>query len=59
MSNSEISKVLKSLYDNLVNEIDNQRGGLLDDSSQQLGDAEKAAVKEVYNEYCDPSDRIN
>lgn len=59
MSNSEISKVLKSLYDNLVNEIDNQRGGLLDDSSQQLGDAVKAAVKEVYNGYCDPSDRIN
>lgn len=59
MSNSEISKVLKSLYDNLVNEIDNQRGGSLDDSSQRLGDAVKAAVNEVYNEYCDPSDRIN
>lgn len=59
MSNSEISKVLKSLYSNLVNEIDIQRGGSLDDSSQQLGDAVKAAVKYVYNEYCDPSDRIN
>lgn len=59
MSNSEISKVLKSLYSNLVNEIDIQRGGSLDDSSQQLGDAVKAAVKDVYNEYCDPSDRIN
>lgn len=59
MSNSEISKVLKSLYNNLVNEIDIQRGGSLDDSSQQLGDAVKAVVKDVYNEYCDPSDRIN
>ena len=59
MSNSEISKVLKSLYNNLVNEIDIQRGGSLDDSSQQLGDAVKAAVKDVYNGYCDPSDRIN
>ena len=59
MSNSEISKVLKSLYDNLVNEIDNQLGGALDDSSQQLGDAVKSAVKAVYNEYCEPSDRIN
>lgn len=59
MSNSEISKVLKSLYNNLVNEIDIQRGGSLDDSSQQLGDVVKAAVKDVYNEYCDPSDRIN
>lgn len=59
MSNSEISKVLKSLYNNLVNEIDIQRGGSLDDSSQQLDDAVKAAVKDVYNEYCDPSDRIN
>lgn len=59
MSNFEISKVLKSLYVNLVNEIDNQLGGSLDDSSQRLGDAVKAAVKEVHNEYCDPSDRIN
>lgn len=59
MSNSEISKILKSLYNNLVNEIDIQRGGSLDDSSQQLGDAVKAAVKDVHNEYCDPSDRIN
>lgn len=59
MSNAEISKLLKSLYDNLVNEIDNQLGGSLDDNSQRLGDAVKTAVKEVHNEYCDPSDRID
>ena len=58
MSNSEISKLLKSLYDNLVNEIDNQLGGALDDSSQRLGEAVKAAVKTVYNEYCESTDRI-
>ena len=59
MENVEISTVLKSLYDNLVNEIDNQLGGALDGKTSMLADAVKSAVKHTHNQFCDPSDRIN
>lgn len=59
MSDVEISKVLKSLHDNLVNEIENQLGGSLDDSTSKLADALITAVKDTYNEHCEPSDRID
>ena len=56
MSNTEICKVLNSLYYNLVNEIDNQLGGALDDRSSKLAEALKAAVRDTHNEYCSNPD---
>lgn len=59
MVNSEISRVLKCLYNELVSEIDNQNAGRLDDEQIQiLSDCIKNAVKNTHNQFCAPDEKI-
>lgn len=51
-------QILETLYNNIVNEVDNHCSGALDDSTLMLYDHIKAAIKDTYNEYCKPEDRI-
>lgn len=58
MSNSDIADVLKCLYNNLVNEIDNHCAGRLDENTEILAESVKNAVKTTYNNFCEPSNKI-
>ena len=51
-------QILETLYNNIVNEVDNHCSGVLDDSTLMLYNHIKAAIKDTYNEYCKPEDRI-
>lgn len=51
-------QLLKTLYSNIVNEVDVHCAGVLDDSSLMLANHIKSAIKDTYNEYCNPEDRI-
>ncbi len=58
MVNSDITAVLKCLYNELVNEIDNQNAGNIDINTGVLADAVKNAVKTTHNKFCEPEDKI-
>lgn len=59
MVNVEIADALKCLYNELVNEIDNQNAGRLDDAQIQiLADCIKNAVKTTHNKFCKPDDKM-
>lgn len=59
MVNVEIADALKCLYNELVNEIDNQNAGRLDDAQTQiLADCIKNAVKTTHNKFCEPEEKI-
>lgn len=59
MVNVEIADVMKCLYNELVNEIDNQNAGRLDDVQIQiLADCIKNAVKTTHNKFCEPEEKI-
>ena len=50
--------ILKSLYDNAVNEFDNHPTNNLTDNEKVLIEKFKNVIKDTYNEYCEPSDRL-
>lgn len=59
MDNSEIiAGVLKSLYDNAVNEFKNHSAGRLSDNELAIADRFINVIKDTHNEYCKPSDRL-
>lgn len=59
MVNVEIADVLKCLHNELVNEIDNQNAGRLDDVQIQiLADCIKNSVKTTHNKFCEPEEKI-
>lgn len=59
MDNSEIiAGVLKSLYDNAVNEFKNHSAGCLSDNELAIANKFINVIKDTYNEYCKPSDRL-
>ena len=51
-------QILETLYNNIVNEVDNHCSGSLDNSTLMLFDHLKIAIKDTHNEYCKPEDRI-
>lgn len=59
MVNTEISDVLKCLYNELVNEIDNQNAENPDFDARILADCVKNAVKVTHNRFCEPQDKIS
>ena len=59
MDNSEIiAGVLKSLYDNAVNEFKNHSAGRLSDNELAIADRLINVINDTHNEYCKPSDRL-
>lgn len=59
MVNTEIADVLKCLYDELVNEIDIQNAGRLDNTQIQiLADCIKNSIKSTHNKFCIPENKI-
>ena len=53
MDNSEIiAGVLKSLYDNAVNEFKNHSAGCLSDNELAIANKFINVIKDTYNEYC-------
>ena len=59
MVNAEIADALKCLHNELVNEIDNQNAGRLDDAQIQiLADCIKNSVKTTHNKFCEPEEKI-
>lgn len=59
MVNTEIADVLKCLYNELVNEIDNQNDGNPNFDVCTLADCVKKSVKTTHNKFCEPQDKIN
>lgn len=59
MTDSElIAGVLKSLYDNAVNELENHAAGHLNDGESALATAFINIIKDTHNEYCSPENRL-
>lgn len=59
MVNPEIAAAMKSLYNELINEIDSQNKGNPDFGVYTLADCIKNAVKTTHNKFCEPQDKIN
>ncbi len=58
MDNSDALTVLKALYSNLVNELTQNSGHLDDKSREDLAWSIVAIIKETYNEFCEPDDKL-
>lgn len=59
MVNPEIAAAMKSLYNELINEIDIQNKGNPDFDVYTLSDCIKNAVKTTHNKFFEPQDKIN